>query len=76
MMMAIPGMAQQKTAKTTDDDGVAQAIRFEKTKAAADARQAKLEAEHPCGCASTADVAAAADKKPVSQRASNKPPKK
>ena len=77
MMLAIPGMAQKKTPSDSQDSAYAEAIRFEKAKAAADARQAKLEAEHPCGCATPAEAAAAANNQQtgqISQRASNTRP--
>jgi hypothetical protein len=77
LVTAIPCAAQQKAQKENQEPGMAEAIRFEKAKAAADARQAKLEAEHPCGCASPADVLAAkSGTKPVTQRASAGRPKK
>jgi hypothetical protein len=78
LMITIPGMAQTKTEKNTNDSAMAEAIRFERAKAVADARQAKLEAQHPCGCASPEAVANAgnsAAKTPATQRAANGPKK-
>jgi hypothetical protein len=76
-MLATPGVAQQpKKTQGSTDSAYAEAIRFEKAKEAADARQARMEAQHPCGCASPSDVAAAREGKAPSQRASTSKPKK
>jgi hypothetical protein len=77
MLLTVPGIAQKKTqSEGTKDSAYAEAVRFERAKDAAAARQARMEAEHPCGCATPADAAAVRDGKPVSQRASNTRPKK
>ena len=47
LFCAVPALSIAQSASQPDEAGVREAIRFERAKDAADARQARLEARHP-----------------------------